>query len=125
MDSNALTSLIYFVGFGLFFYWMMRKGGCGMHGHGHGHGGHSHGHGGGQPDAHTGALPSEPMKDPVCGMAVNPARAAGVRHVAGHTFYLCSMSCLSTFDGDPEAFAQRAGSADAMSEHRQHAHRGC
>lgn len=36
--ANGLTSLLYFLAFGLFFYWMMKKGGCGMHGHG----GHDH-----------------------------------------------------------------------------------
>ena len=42
MGSNGLTSLLYFLAFGLFFYWMMKRGGCGMHAHG-GHGGHDHG----------------------------------------------------------------------------------
>lgn len=34
MNTDSLTSLLYFLGFGLFFYWIMRNGGCGMHAHG-------------------------------------------------------------------------------------------
>jgi len=47
MNGDTLTSFLYLAGIGLFFYWMMRRGGCGMHG-GHGHDGH--GHGGGDHD---------------------------------------------------------------------------
>jgi hypothetical protein len=34
MNGNTLTSVLYFLAFGFFFYWMMKKGGCGMHSHG-------------------------------------------------------------------------------------------
>lgn len=37
MTSNAWTSLIYFLVIGGLFYWMMKRGGCGMHAHGHHH----------------------------------------------------------------------------------------
>jgi len=37
MSSNSVTSLIYFLAFGFLFYWMMKKGGCGVHAHGHAH----------------------------------------------------------------------------------------
>ncbi|MCA9674676.1 MAG: hypothetical protein H6674_09180 [Dehalococcoidia bacterium] len=41
MNGITLTDFLYLAGIGLFLYWMMRRGGCGMHGHGHG--GHQHG----------------------------------------------------------------------------------
>jgi len=113
MAGNALSSLLYFLVVGLFFYWMMRKGGCGMHGHGHG--GHSHG-GGGHPDGGMGGA----TRDPVCGMTVDPVRAAGTRVVMGRTFYLCSESCLATFDRDPEGYARRAAGSKESPAHHHH-----
>jgi Cu+-exporting ATPase len=32
--------------------------------------------------------------DPVCGMSVTPADAAGHLEYRGHTFYFCTESCL-------------------------------
>ena len=46
--------------------------------------------------------------DPVCGMDVDPQRAAGVRSMAGKTFHFCSAACLAKFDADPEAVTRRA-----------------
>lgn len=37
MTSFDWTSLIYLLGIGGLFYWMMKRGGCGMHAHGHQH----------------------------------------------------------------------------------------
>ena len=34
MGGSGLTSLLFFLAFGLFLYWMMKKSSCGMHGHG-------------------------------------------------------------------------------------------
>ena len=42
--------------------------------------------------------------DPVCGMTVDPAHAAGSTEYGGTTFYFCSPSCKKRFDADPEAF---------------------
>ena len=44
------------------------------------------------------------MRDPVCGMAVNPARAAGRFTWKGETFYFCSTRCLDKFKKAPESF---------------------
>jgi YHS domain-containing protein len=117
MTSNALTSLLYFLAFGFLFYWMMRKGGCGMHGHRHG--GHAADHAG---DLGPGDQPSRSARDAVCGMDVDPAQAAGTRSVMGRTFYLCSAACLTKFDRDPEGYAQRAstGGTPPGQEHLQH-----
>jgi P-type Cu+ transporter len=40
--------------------------------------------------------------DPVCGMTVNPATAAGSTEYKGTTYYFCAPSCLKRFEADPE-----------------------
>ena len=44
------------------------------------------------------------MKDPVCGMTVDPAHAAGSYQHAGQTYYFCSTHCLKRFAAEPERF---------------------
>ncbi|MBS1789989.1 MAG: heavy metal translocating P-type ATPase [Acidobacteria bacterium] len=41
--------------------------------------------------------------DPVCGMTVNPATAAGKHDYEGKTYYFCSPHCLHKFSADPDA----------------------
>lgn len=43
-------------------------------------------------------------KDPVCGMAVDPKRAAGSSVYQGQTYYFCSPGCKATFDKAPARF---------------------
>lgn len=43
--------------------------------------------------------------DPVCGMEVDPATAAGVSTYQGTTYYFCSTGCKRRFDNDPQSFA--------------------
>lgn len=127
MDSNNLSSLLWLLAIGGLFYWMMRKGGCG------GHGGHAHGGGhqyGGHGTSEGTAGPSHDaqgatVRDPVCGMQVDPDRAAGMRTVAGRAFHFCSAECVAKFDRDPEGYARRAGETDPMppGPHRGHAGR--
>jgi Cu+-exporting ATPase len=42
--------------------------------------------------------------DPVCGMRVNPATAAGHYDYRGTTYYFCARSCLERFKAAPESF---------------------
>ena len=42
--------------------------------------------------------------DPVCGMTVQPATAAGSYQYRGTTYYFCNPSCLTRFKADPESF---------------------
>jgi len=42
--------------------------------------------------------------DPVCGMKVDPARAAASREHDGQTFYFCSPGCAAAFDADPHRY---------------------
>jgi YHS domain-containing protein len=94
-----LTSLIYFLAFGFLFYWMMRQGGCGMHGY-NDHADQA------ASDRCAGRAPRT-VRDPVCGMDVDVTRAAGTRCVARGTFHLCSTACLAKFDRDPQEYAGR------------------
>ena len=85
-----MEGLLWFIGFAVLFYLMMRVG-CGAH-MTHGHGGH--GHGG---EAKGG-------KDPVCGMKV--AADSGYTKVhAGERYWFCSRTCLEKFEADPAKYA--------------------
>ena len=41
-------------------------------------------------------------KDPVCGMQVDPKKAAGTSEYQGKTWYFCSAGCKRKFDQNPE-----------------------
>jgi Cu+-exporting ATPase len=45
------------------------------------------------------------VRDPVCGMDIDPATAAGSMEYEGETYYFCSTSCFERFKEKPEAFA--------------------
>ena len=42
--------------------------------------------------------------DPVCGMRIDPSRAAVVRHGRGSVVHLCSEICSERFERDPDAY---------------------
>ena len=51
------------------------------------------------------AIPAAPTAehiDPVCGMTVDPAEAAGSSAYRGQTYYFCHPSCLERFEAAPE-----------------------
>ena len=49
----------------------------------------------------------DPMeKDVVCGMQVDPAKAAGKTEHQGRTYYFCSPGCKAKFDADPKQYAK-------------------
>ena len=43
-------------------------------------------------------------KDPVCGMTVDPASAAGHVDDQGKTYHFCSQHCVHAFKADPQKF---------------------
>ena len=47
--------------------------------------------------------------DPVCGMTVDPATAAGSYEYNGTTYYFCAVRCRERFAADPESFLARVG----------------
>jgi Cu+-exporting ATPase len=54
------------------------------------------------------------VKDPVCGMDIDPATAAGKPEYKGQTYYFCSLGCKKSFDKEPGKYL---GKAD---EHARH-----
>jgi Cu+-exporting ATPase len=68
------------------------------------------------------------VRDPVCGMTIEPATAAGSTEYKGQRYYFCHASCLRRFKSNPEAFigdkpateaapTPRAAAADADVEY--------
>jgi Cu+-exporting ATPase len=43
-------------------------------------------------------------KDPVCGMNVDPAKAAGRHEYNGTTYYFCNPRCLTRFQAEPDKY---------------------
>jgi YHS domain-containing protein len=58
------------------------------------------------------------VKDPVCGMQVDPQKAAAQSVHNGQTYYFCSMICKGVFDRDPEKYASQTHQEDT--EHSHH-----
>ena len=52
-------------------------------------------------------------KDPVCGMTLEPAKAAGKLVHAGNTYYFCSAQCQRTFQENPRKYATPQSSPPA------------
>jgi Cu+-exporting ATPase len=50
-------------------------------------------------------------KDPICGMTVDPSKAAAKIDYAGHDYYFCSTSCAAGFQKEPEKFLSAPGAA--------------
>lgn len=44
------------------------------------------------------------VKDPVCGMDIEPAKAAGRTEYKGQTYYFCGSKCKEKFDLSPEQY---------------------
>ena len=57
------------------------------------------------------------VKDPVCGMSVDPAKAAGKVENNGKTYYFCSKRCAERFAEDPEKFLAAPGTAGMAHSH--------
>src|SRR5258707_1881073 len=59
-----------------------------------------------------GSAPMVPMvKDPVCGMMVDPQRAAGKAEYAGKSYFFCSPRCKERFEKEPGKFLAAPGTA--------------
>ncbi len=44
------------------------------------------------------------VKDPVCGMEIDPKTAAGISAYQGQTYYFCSNGCKKAFDKEPAKY---------------------
>lgn len=51
---------------------------------------------------------TQTYKDPVCGMDIDPATAAGTSEYNGQTYYFCSLGCKKAFDKEPEKYLSKA-----------------
>jgi YHS domain-containing protein len=51
--------------------------------------------------------------DPVCGMEVDPATAAGSSEYQGETYYFCSVGCKRQFDKAPEQYTDSEESQES------------
>ena len=71
--------------------------------------GHPHGHEPGDAAAATG----HPVKDPVCGMTVDPHTAKHRAEHAGEPYYFCSAGCRTKFMADPARYLDPAAAAKA------------
>ncbi len=58
------------------------------------------------------------MKDPVCGMTVDPKTAKYSSEYSGTTYYFCAQGCKKRFDANPEQFLSKQ--VDAEQHHFQH-----
>src|SRR5713226_4740363 len=47
--------------------------------------------------------------DPVCGMTVDPAKAAGQVNHQGKTYFFCSKGCAARFEKEPAGFLAKPG----------------
>ncbi len=60
------------------------------------------------------------VRDPVCGMDIDPATAAAKSEYKGQTYYFCAPGCKKAFDANPEKYVGKAGSE----HHEHHEHHG-
>jgi YHS domain-containing protein len=59
------------------------------------------------------------VKDPVCGMEIDPKEAAATSDYEGVTYYFCAVGCKERFDAEPAKFlgaVEEAPSAEAPAQ---------
>ena len=64
----------------------------------------------------THSTASSTVIDPVCGMRVDPARAAGSHQYRGHTYFFCARSCLEKFKFDPSRYLEKPKPASTLTQ---------
>ncbi len=83
----------------------------------HDHDGHAHHH----DHAEAGGKPADIVRDPVCGMTVDPAAGNPTAQHAGHVFHFCSASCRDKFTADPDRYLEATDPVCGMKVDRAHA----
>ena len=77
----------------------------------HDHHGHAH--------HHTGGAPGAPVvRDPVCGMTVDPDKGKPTYELEGHTYHFCCEGCRNKFAADPQAYMTATDPVCGMSVDR-------
>lgn len=46
------------------------------------------------------------VKDPICGIDIDPRTAAGQSEYQGQIYYFCSLTCKEAFDKEPHKHVQ-------------------
>ncbi|MBX3720764.1 MAG: heavy metal translocating P-type ATPase [Turneriella sp.] len=59
-------------------------------------------------------IPAGKVKDPVCGMTIDPAKAAAKQVYKGETIHFCSLHCEKKFLTDPESYLKPKAAAPAL-----------
>ena len=54
----------------------------------------------------NGRLEAMMERDVVCGMDVDPAKAAATSEYNGKTYYFCAKACKNKFDADPQKYVK-------------------
>ena len=62
---------------------------------------------------------NEQVKDPVCGMMVNPETAAAQTDYEGETYYFCAPGCKVAFEKDPGKYLQHQDDHTQAHHHHQ------
>jgi YHS domain-containing protein len=60
----------------------------------------------GTKESQSAAAPKGQVKDPVCGMMIDPKTAAGKSEHQGKTYYFCSREEKEKFDRSPETYVK-------------------
>jgi Cu+-exporting ATPase len=56
-------------------------------------------------------------KDPICGMTMDPTKAAAKQEFRGNTYYFCSKRCAERFAKEPDKFLSAPGSSGMETAH--------
>jgi Cu+-exporting ATPase len=70
----------------------------------------------GHAHTHAGHAPVAKVKDPVCGMTVDPATAKHKAEHAGATYYFCCAGCRTKFEANPQHYLERVAIAEAAAK---------
>jgi len=70
---------------------------------------------------HTGST-AKIAKDPICGMNVDPAKAAATIEYEGHPYYFCSKGCAAKFQQAPAKFLAASAATTGHGSTSPHAH---
>src|SRR2546425_1124096 len=61
--------------------------------------------------------PGPRVKDPVCGMMIDPQKGAAKVAHEGKTFYFCSAGCAKRFQAEPKRYLTASGTAEMEMPH--------
>jgi P-type Cu+ transporter len=64
-------------------------------------------------DDHSQPIPSDGVRDPVCGMLVDPHTTRHRHEFEGRTYYFCSAGCLAKFKAGPKKFLTKGPKTEA------------